>query len=78
MMQALNEFQGVYHVSIHIPDENGDPLCDAPREPENDLYGPHEVGVTPEHVDVCPNCREFVPDEELHNARYRHTEAVHQ
>lgn len=58
-MKALNEFQGVNHVSIHIPDEDGEPLCDAPREEGNDIYGPHEVAVTPNHVDVCDDCREI-------------------
>lgn len=71
-MKALNEFKGVDHVSIHVPDEDGDPLCSAPREQANDLYGPHEVAVTPSHVDVCPTCRELVPDEDLHNSRYVH------
>lgn len=73
-MKALNEFQGVYHVTIHVPDGDGEPLCSAPREAGNDLYGPHEVGVTPSHVDVCEDCREFVPEEELHNPQYLHSD----
>lgn len=71
-MKALGEFRGVNHVSIHIPDENGDPLCNAPREAGNELYGPHEMAVTPGHIDVCDDCVEFVPDSERHNEDYRH------
>lgn len=74
-MKALIEFQGVYHVAVHIPDEDGNPVCGGKREPQNEIHGPHDVGVTPEHTDVCPNCRELVPDSELCNPRYRHTES---
>lgn len=71
-MKAIGEFRGVYHVTIHIPDEDGGPLCDGRREPGNELYGPHEMAVTPCHPDVCPNCREYVPESEMENGRYTH------
>lgn len=73
MMRSLNEFQGIYHVATHIPDGNGEPICGGLREPGNELHGPHEVAVTPNHVDVCADCRDLVPKPELHNARYSHT-----
>lgn len=71
-MRAINEFRGVNHVTIHIPDENGKPICSGRREQGNELHGPHEVSVTPEHTDVCPNCRDLVPESERCNDRYVH------
>lgn len=72
-MQALNEFRGVDHVTIHIPDEDDKPICGGRREPGNELYGPHEVAITPDYVDICLDCRDLVPRSELHNAQYLHT-----
>ena len=63
-MKAISEFRGVNHVSIHLPDGEGDPLCDAPREKGNDLFGPHEMAVTPNHVDVCQDCSELWGDDD--------------
>lgn len=57
-IEAINEFRGINHVTIHLSTDDGEPLCAGRREEGNDLYGPHKVGVTPNHIDVCPNCKE--------------------